>query len=138
MRAIDSLSRLRLQGLQILLLGSWIWSGALGLLSLGLGLGDGAQVLLVSALVNVMPTIMVLRHRQDAVVRLMMSTLATVQPALGVFLLSGHRWQMDAHMFFFVALAGLAENVWKSRNRLPASLRERMWGLRAIAWESSQ
>ena len=108
MRAIDSLSRLRLQGLQILLLGSWIWSGALGLLSLGLGLGDGAQVLLVSALVNVMPTIMVLRHRQDAVVRLMMSTLATVQPALGVFLLSGHRWQMDAHMFFFVALAGLA------------------------------
>ena len=37
-----------------------------------------------------------------------------------------------------VALSGLAENVWKSRYRLPASLRERMWGLRAIAWEASQ
>jgi methyl-accepting chemotaxis protein len=108
MSGINSLARLRLRGLQILLLSSWLWSGALGLLSVALGLTDGGRVLLLSALVNILPTIMVLRHRQDMSVRLMVSTLAAVQPALGVFLLSGHRWQMNAHMFFFVALAGLA------------------------------
>ena len=108
MSGINSLARLRLRGLQILLLSSWLWSGALGLLSVALGLTDGGRVLLLSALVNILPTIMALRHRQDLSVRLMVSTLAAVQPALGVFLLSGHRWQMDAHMFFFVALAGLA------------------------------
>ena len=28
-------------------------------------------------------------------------------PALGVYLLQGHAWQMDGHMYFFVALAAL-------------------------------
>ncbi|MGQ7385838.1 hypothetical protein ACTGVI_12460, partial [Streptococcus suis] len=30
-----------------------------------------------------------------------------ILPALFVFLLSGARWQMDAHMYFFTALAAL-------------------------------
>jgi methyl-accepting chemotaxis protein len=108
MSAIDSVGRLRLQGLRILLLGSWIWSIVLGLMAQGLGLEHGGRVLLLSTFANVLPTIMVLRERRDLDVRLAVGTLAAVQPALGVFLMTGHRWQMDGHMFFFVALAGLA------------------------------
>ena len=44
MSGINSLARLRLRGLQILLLSSWLWSGALGLLSVALGLTDGGRV----------------------------------------------------------------------------------------------
>lgn len=108
MSAIDSLGRLRLQGLRILLLASWIWSAALGLMAIALGLPQGGTILFFSALANALPTVMVLRQRRDMDVRLAVGTLAAVQPALGVFLMAGHRWQMDGHMFFFVALAGLA------------------------------
>lgn len=108
MSAINSLGRLRLQGLRILLLGSWLWTAALGLLTWGLGIEDGGRALIFSVLANAMPTVMVLRKRQDLSARLVVGTLAAVQPALGVFLLAGHRWQMDGHMFFFVALACLA------------------------------
>ncbi|MCI4588554.1 methyl-accepting chemotaxis protein [Sphingobium sp. BYY-5] len=108
MSALNSLSRLRLHGLRILVLASWLWAAILGLMALALGLDHGGRVLFLSALVNALPTIMVLRQRSDLDVRLAVGTLAAVQPALGLFLMSGHRWQMDGHMFFFVALAGLA------------------------------
>lgn len=63
--------------------------------------------LFLSAAVNVLPTIMILRARSDMQTRLVMGTLAAAQPAIGLFLLTGDVWQMDGHMYFFVALAGL-------------------------------
>lgn len=36
-----------------------------------------------------------------------MGTLAAAIPAMLVFLLQGHSWQMDTHMYFFVAMAAL-------------------------------
>lgn len=108
MSAMTSLDRLRLQGLRILLCVNWWWTVAIGLGGLFLGVQHGARALLLSALVNLLPTIGVMRQRGDLEVRLAMGTLAAVQPAIGLYLLSGHAWQMDGHMFFFVALAGLA------------------------------
>ncbi|MCP1468519.1 methyl-accepting chemotaxis protein [Sphingobium sp. OAS761] len=108
MVSMSSLDRLRLQGLRILLLGNWLGSGVLGLVAWWSGHADGWMVLLLSVLANMTPTLMVLRQKRDLEVRLVFGTLAALQPALGVFLLSGDAWQMDGHMFFFVALAGLA------------------------------
>ncbi|MBH1993246.1 MAG: chemotaxis protein, partial [Sphingomonadaceae bacterium] len=108
MSAISSLDRLRLQGLRILLFANWLWTVALGLMSLAMGVDHGAQALFLSVAVNILPTIMVLRGRADTQTRLVVGTLAAVQPAIGLFLLTGDAWQMDGHMFFFVALAGLA------------------------------
>ncbi|QGP77619.1 methyl-accepting chemotaxis protein [Sphingobium sp. CAP-1] len=108
MGAMTSLDRLRLQGLRILLIGNWIWTGALGLGGLLLGVEHSARALLLSALVNALPTVQIMCQRRDLEVRLAMGTLAMAQPAIGLYLLSGHHWQMDGHMFFFVALAGLA------------------------------
>ncbi len=107
MQAESSLGRLRLQGLRVLLFASWLWTIALGSMSLLLGVERGGQAMALSVLVNALPTIMILRKRLDVETRLAMGTLAAVQPAIGLYLLSGHVWQMDGHMFFFVALAGL-------------------------------
>jgi methyl-accepting chemotaxis protein len=50
---------------------------------------------------------MLVRGRFGLSSRLLLGTLAAIHPALGVFALSGHPWQMYAHMYFFVALASL-------------------------------
>lgn len=107
MSAMSSLDRLRLQGLRILLIAFWLWTAALGLVGLWLGVEHADRALVLSALVNSLPTIRVMRRHRDLEARLMMGTLAAVQPAIGLYLLAGHAWQMDGHMFFFVALAGL-------------------------------
>lgn len=107
MSAVSSLERLRLQGMRIIVLSSILWTFALGAMAMMLGLEHGARAMMLSTLVNILPTIMVVRHRSDRVARLVMGTLAAIQPAIGLFLLTGHGWQMDGHMYFFVALAGL-------------------------------
>ena len=107
MIAMSSLDRLRLQGLQILLFSSWVWTAALGAMGTLLHVPHVERALLLSVLVNALPTVQVLCHRRDLDVRLAVGTLAAAQPAIGLYLLSGHPWQMDGHMYFFVALAGL-------------------------------
>ena len=104
---MTSLDRLRLQGLRILLFANWLWTLAIGLGGLYLGVQHGSRALFLSALVNVLPTIRLMRQREDFETRLSMGVLAAVQPAIGLYLLAGHGWQMDGHMFFFVGLAGL-------------------------------
>lgn len=80
----------------------------LGIGGMILSVEHGGRAFLLSVLINILPTVQILRHRRDLDVRLLMGTLAAAQPAIGLYLLAGHRWQMDGHMFFFVALAGLA------------------------------
>lgn len=106
--AVTSLDRLRLHGLRILLLSSWVWTGALLLIGLLRGSDLIGFAITLSVLVNLLPTLTVLRKRSDGEARLLVGTLAAVQPAIGLFLMGGHPYQMDGHMYFFVALAGLA------------------------------
>lgn len=108
MTGINGLDRLRLQGLQILMFANWLWTITLGIGGLILPVGHAGRAFLLSILINILPTVQILRHRRDLDVRMLMGTLAAAQPAIGLYLLSGHRWQMDGYMFFFVALAGLA------------------------------
>lgn len=105
--AQTSLDRLRMTGLRLLLLCSWLWTGALWIIGLTLGSSMMTPALLLSVVANLLPSIMVARGRADGQTRLMLGTLAMVQPAVGVYFMNGHPWQMDGHMYFFVALAAL-------------------------------
>jgi len=64
-------------------------------------------VLAVALALTALPTHAVRCGRHDGAVRMMAGMLAAAHPALLVLLLDGHPWQMDAHMYFFVALAAL-------------------------------
>jgi methyl-accepting chemotaxis protein len=75
-----------------------MWAGGLAMSWATLGAG---------ALVCACPTIMALQGRHDATARFVVATLAAAMPALLVYTLRGHAWQMDGHMYFFVGLAAL-------------------------------
>jgi len=101
------LDRFRQQGMLFVTLGAWvciIWLAALGWL---VGSAQLGPVLLIGTLANLMPTLMIAKGRFDADARIAAGTLAAVHPALGVYLLQGHPWQMDWHLYFLVALASL-------------------------------
>ncbi|MET0309756.1 MAG: methyl-accepting chemotaxis protein [Sphingomonas sp.] len=101
------INRLRQRGIEILVASAW---GVVVLLfALGLSLG-GERTMLVAVLgccANALPTLMAIRHRHDLSARLVTGSLAAIHPALMVYALAGHGWQMDAHMYFFVALSSL-------------------------------
>ncbi len=103
----SDLDRLRQRGASILVTASWLTTTGLFLLGFALHSDHTGSALLMGVAANVAPTLMLLRRRFDLASRLLLGTLAAIQPALCVFVLSGHAWQMDAHMYFFVALAAL-------------------------------
>lgn len=106
MRA-DGLDRFRRQGVWFVAVGGWacvLWLAVMGWL---LGHPETARTLLVGSAVNILPTLAAWRGRFDPGARMAAGTLAAVHPALGVYLLGGHAWQMDWHMYFFVAMAAL-------------------------------
>ena len=105
---IDILDALRLQGVRAIAVAGWLFTGWLVFMGWMLGRADAPLVLAIAILANIAPTLMAVQRRRDVQARLIAGTLAAVHPALAVYLLGGHMWQMDAHMYFFVALAGLA------------------------------
>jgi methyl-accepting chemotaxis protein len=104
---VDELGTLRLRGMRILAAGGWASALALAIIGgLTRSSATGPAVLL-AIVANILPTFLVLQGRADEQARLCIGTLAAIHPALGVYLLTGHPWQEDGHMFFFVALAAL-------------------------------
>ncbi|MEH3105820.1 MAG: methyl-accepting chemotaxis protein [Sphingomonas fennica] len=103
----DGLDRLRARGTTALVLFSWAWFAAMMAVALFGGRGDAGVVLLLGLAVNAVPTMIAIRHRYDRMARLAVGTLAAANPALLVYLARGTVWQMDMHMYFFVALAAL-------------------------------
>jgi len=86
------------------------WIATFGLWAVGhlVGSPDVGIALVLAALGNLMPTVLALHRRHDDGARMVMGTLPALIPGLYVFVLQGHPWQIDAHMYFFVALTGLA------------------------------
>ncbi|MEC9067651.1 MAG: methyl-accepting chemotaxis protein [Pseudomonadota bacterium] len=102
----EELRTLRERGVRWLTLAGWAASFAF--LLVALWSGDYAwQALLASALVNVPTSILALQRRSDAVARLAVGLMAASQPALLLYATRGSEWQIDMHMYFFVALASL-------------------------------
>ncbi|MHA6722587.1 methyl-accepting chemotaxis protein [Sphingomonas sp. RS2018] len=103
-----ALDAFRRRGVLILVIGAWVWFVALGVIGLAFGSPHFVPVMLACAAPLVIPTIMARNRRHDLAARMSVGTLAALLPALSVAMLDGHPWQMDAHMFFFVALAALS------------------------------
>lgn len=106
--ALSKLDQLRLRGTAVAAGLGWLSFIALILFSELNDKEDLGVVLLIGGLVNIMPSYLAIQRRFDLAARMTIATLAAVMPALLVYLLRGHLWQMDSHMYFFVALASLS------------------------------
>ena len=104
---LNPLDRLRRRGIKAWAMIAWLSLALLLIGNAALEAGVGIPLLLIGGLVAAGPTFMALRGRYDAEARTLMGSLAAVIPAMLVFLLKGHPWQMDAHMYFFVGMAAL-------------------------------
>lgn len=104
---LSSLDRLRYHGIRAWAVLGWV---SLILLLIGdalLGVDVALPLFVIGFVLNIGPTVVALQGRHDAHARALMGTLAAAIPAMLVFLLRGHPWQMDAHMYFFVGMAAL-------------------------------
>ncbi len=106
MRIVE-LDALRQRGMKLI-----SWSGVAFTVLLALAMAAGfltplPMAILLSAALNVLPMRAALQGKHDARSRMAVGVLAAAQPAILVYSLSGHQWQMDMHMYFFVALASL-------------------------------
>lgn len=105
--ADESLRAMRRAGARMLVLLFWLNIAVLGLVAMGRDVADAFAAPLVAALLALIPTAMVLRGDVSPSARMTLALTAMAFPALHVFLLRGHIWQMDLHMAFFAALAML-------------------------------
>ncbi|TCP35468.1 methyl-accepting chemotaxis protein [Sphingomonas sp. BK235] len=108
-RALDTLTldRLRLVGMRLLAALGWCALATVAVIQLALSGTIDPLLLGAGAALTAAPTWFAIRARTDTQARIVTGTLAATAPALLVYVLQGHPWQMDAHMFFFVALAAL-------------------------------
>lgn len=102
-----ALDHLRRRGYAVLVALAWAWTGSLFVVGGLLGSSDTGIAVALSALANVIPTWHLMQRQFGAEPRMAVGALAAVQPAIFTYLFRGHAWQMDTHMYFFVALAAL-------------------------------
>jgi methyl-accepting chemotaxis protein len=105
--ADNALTPYRRSGVRMLVGLLWLSWVALVLCGLALGNDKLGIAALLGALVLVEPTRGLVARRTDPVLRLSLGVAAAVHPALLVAMLEGVSWQMDLHMYFFVALTML-------------------------------
>ncbi|MFL0586704.1 chemotaxis protein [Sphingomonas sp. ABOLG] len=105
---MSSLDNLRMRGIRVIAAVGWlclplllIWGAAMNAPGTGLAIA-------AAAMVNIIPTALAVRGRHDLAARMSCGVLAAAMPAIYVYLLAGSAWQMDGHMYFFVALAMIA------------------------------
>jgi len=104
---VTELNKLRVRGVMFLALFGWACTVSLLLLALLFNLQNELLTLLFSGALNVVPTYYALKERYDFQVGATLGIGAAIQPALLVFMLQGHPWQMEGHMYFFAGLAAL-------------------------------
>ncbi|WP_156029798.1 methyl-accepting chemotaxis protein [Sphingomonas sp. URHD0057] len=104
---MNELLKLRLRGVVLLTALGWVSTAALLALTLLFDLRNETQTVAASIVINLMPTWFARQRRYDFQVGAILGVMAAVQPALLVYLLNGHPWQMEGHMYFFAGLAAL-------------------------------
>ncbi|UUL83199.1 methyl-accepting chemotaxis protein [Sphingomonas qomolangmaensis] len=105
---MNQLDAFRRRGFDLLVIAAWVSVAAIGVMGMVLRAPGFGIVLSIGIAATLPPTIALLRSQRDANARLMLGVLAALLPALGVYLYAGRAWQIDIHMYFFVALAALA------------------------------
>ncbi|MEO1730686.1 MAG: methyl-accepting chemotaxis protein [Pseudomonadota bacterium] len=104
---LGELESLRMRAVTLLSIAGWIVTVMLILLSFF----GGFSVLLaslISAGLNVMPTLCMMARRSDAGVRLIVAVMASIQPSLFLLGLDASGYSSDTHLAFFFALAALS------------------------------
>jgi methyl-accepting chemotaxis protein len=101
------LTKLRVRGVMLLAIFGWACTVSLMLLALLFDLQNELVPVLLSAAINLIPTYLATRGRYDLSTGSAFGIMAAVQPSLLVYMLQGHPWQMEGHMYFFVGLAAL-------------------------------
>jgi len=105
---LDDLDQLRLLGVRLFAVIDWLFIGYLVVAVAG-GFAYGGWTLpLVAILLSAYPSWLFFRKRFDLSARLAIGASAAANPAMLVYSLQNTDWQMDGHMFFFVALSTLA------------------------------
>jgi methyl-accepting chemotaxis protein len=69
--------------------------------------GELGLVALIAAVTGAVPIFSALTGRADAVARTSFGIAVPIYPALMLFVMRGHAWQMDMHMLFFAGVAAL-------------------------------
>lgn len=103
---IANIGDLRRRGILFVTLGGWAVVLVLCIMALAIG-EDALTAAAISALLNLVPTWNVIRRRQDVDARLALGVMAALQPSLMLYAMQGSLWQIDMHLYFFVALAAL-------------------------------
>src|SRR5215210_224756 len=101
------MTNLRIRGALLLAMIGWVCTIALMGLALIFDLQNELVPVILSAVITIIPTFVALRNRYDLSAGIVFGIMAAVQPALLVYMLQGHPWQMEGHMYFFVGLAAL-------------------------------
>jgi methyl-accepting chemotaxis protein len=104
---MNELMGLRLRGTRMVAILGWSCTALLAFLGLVWPLYSPWLAVLISAALNVLPTLSAMSKRYDLSVASIFGLNAAIQPALLVFMLDSHPWQMEGHMYFFVGLAAL-------------------------------
>jgi methyl-accepting chemotaxis protein len=104
---MNELEQFRNRGFDLLVAAGWVSLVALVLIGGALGTPNLPLVVAIALIALAPPTIARMRNRRGFAAQMSLGTLAALLPALGVYLWTGHPWQTDAHLYFFVALASL-------------------------------
>jgi methyl-accepting chemotaxis protein len=104
---VDELDHLRQRGILRIVQFSWLFTVVLAIAMMTGAVAPSPPALAVAIAINLLPTWVAYSRRHDAQARMAVAALAAVGPAILVYVLRGHQWQMDMHMYFFVALAAL-------------------------------
>jgi len=104
---MNELAKLRVRGVLMLTMLGWTSTAALLLVSLLFDYRNEFFPVIFSAAINIIPTGYALKERYDATAGIAFGIMAAAHPALLVYMLEAHAWQMEGHMYFFVGLAAL-------------------------------
>ncbi|MET0363644.1 MAG: methyl-accepting chemotaxis protein [Sphingobium sp.] len=104
---MNEIDRLRMRGVELLTIGTLGSTLFLFVRVLVLREPEAVFGLMISALSAVVPVIAMARRRHDRPARLAVAIMTAMQPAVLVYVFRASPWQVDMHMYFFVALASL-------------------------------
>jgi methyl-accepting chemotaxis protein len=104
---MNELSKLRVRGVLMLTILGWSATAMLLLLTLLFEFQHELFPVLLSIAVTLVPTLYAERERYDRTAGIALGIMAAVQPAMLIYMLDGHAWQMEGHLYFFVGLAAL-------------------------------
>ncbi|RVT94558.1 chemotaxis protein [Sphingomonas crocodyli] len=104
---IGDLDLIRINGIRLLCACGWASLFVMAICGLVIGADDLTIALLMGVAINIVPTQCALRGRHDLPAMLSVAMMIALHPALFLYVFTGHAWQMDLHMYFFVGLGAL-------------------------------